>query len=459
MAVAAAALADVLDLGHARMEPADLVIAAHARDQVLACLTIGHRYLFAGLGHTATPAPQDLLRHPVLGLGEVLNNRPGTGLDGPAPTDVAVNLPTHPTARAWTVLARELDAAVVEIARARPDRPAWAWALTGVAPRDPDAPPPPGSPQTAWALAADLAAFASALAAADTDLGVALHGAGEPFRGAARAVTDPTLADLRAVALLALRMAESGPLPGDYHLPENTVGTRPLVPSSPVDVAVAIQRAGDLVADGPALTASQQRAFATTAARTAVLLARHAPASITAPLQTLAEVAARYATFWATSRLFPLNAGHQAAIEQLRAAAAFLAPRANQQPLPAPAAARAAARLPVALAAAAANARTALSEDAFLAVDPHAPGATAAPISRHPERRRHRTAADRLDTAARDAHHQLAPHDPGRPPRPARSAARELLQNALTSPATSRPAHPALPPQPARPAPSRTPRR
>jgi len=460
LATAAAALVEVLDSGHQDMtDPRDLVITAQARDQALVCLTVSHRYLFAGLGHTVDLSAQDFIRHPMLGLGEALRKRPATGLAGPSPTDIALDPPGHPTARAWAALARELDAATVEITRARPDNPSWAWQWAGLAPQRPDGQPPAGSPQIAWGLAADLCALAAGVAAADHDLAAALHQGGDQFSAAHHALADQSLTDLQTVAGIAQRIAEAGPLPDDYHLPAAAPGLRPLLPTTTADLAPALQRAAELALNGPPLTVPQHFALAAAAATCSAALARATPGALESRLLDLAHAAKNYAMVWGSSKLFALEAGSWAPAEQVRAVNAFLSASTRSGRLDSSTAAQtdlaaAAQQLPTLLQAAAGNMRLAVAANAYLAVDHigEPRRLVAGRIAVHPERRRYLRAADELAGRASQARVAMgAPVAEGS--RPSLPLARGILKAAVQS--KTRPAHPALPPPVLRPTPSR----
>lgn len=466
LSAAATALVDVLATGHATVtEQRDLVVAGQARDQALACLTLAHRYLFAGLGPTARLSARDMLRHPILGLGEALQLRSGTGLAGPSPTDLAVRPPQHPTARAWVAAAAALDAATVEIARARPDRPQWAWLWTGLAPTTSDDTPPAGSPAIAWGLAADVAALTTGLVAADRDLAEAFGCAGGQFTSARQALTDDTLTDLSVTAGLALQLAESGPLPRDYHLPLAAVGSAPLVLTSAADLLPALARTLDLILNGPALTGPQQRALTAAVAVTALTLGDACTGPARHVVRDLAATATGYAAVWASSDLWAIEAGDWSAVRQLRAVSGFVhatlhGPHPDGVALDAGEAARAAARLPALLSAVTGNLRAGIADDVFLIHDRYGSEPTWRPLSGHPGQHRYRRAADQLDRAAGEAADQLRPllqprrttQPPGLPP------ARDLLRGAGHQ-ILDRPAHPALPPIPGRPAPRRPPAR
>jgi hypothetical protein len=465
LSAAAAALVDVLATGHAALTgERDLVIAGQARDQVLACLTLAHRYLFAGLGPTADLSATDMLRHPILGLGEALQHRSGTGLAGPSPTDLALAPPRDATAQAWVAAAAELDAAGVEIARARPDKPQWAWRWAGLAPMTPHDQPPPGSPQAAWGLAADIAALAAGLAAADRDLAEAFGRAGGQFAPARQALTDDTLTDVSATARLALQLAETGQLPSDYHLPAAAVGSRPLVLSSAVDLPAAMVRTRDLILDGPTLTGLQQRALAAAVAATALALTEASTRPARDILQDLAAAATGYAAVWASSDLWATGAGDWAAVQQLRAVSGFVwtavhGPHTDRLALDQADVARAAARLPGLLRAATANLRAGIDADAFLTSDRAGTEPAWWPLASHPARRRYRRAAGQLDRAADEAAEQLRPLQvPRTQTRPGLLLARDLLRPAAER-APDRPVHPALPPSPWQPSPRRSPGR
>ncbi|WP_088284881.1 hypothetical protein [Kineosporia sp. A_224] len=460
LAAAAAALVEVIATGHQDMtDPRDLVITAQARDQALACLTVSHRYLFAGLGHTVDLTAQDFIRHPMLGLGEALRKRPATGLAGPSPTDIALDPPSHPTARAWAALARELDAATVEITRARPDNPSWAWQWAGLAPQRPDGQPPAGSPNVAWGLAADLCALAAGVAAADHDLAVALHQGGDQFAAAHRALADQSLTDLQTVAGIAQRIAEAGPLPEDYHLPVAAPGLQPLIPTTTADLAPALHRAGELALNGPPLTVPQHFALAAAAATCSAALARATPGALESPLLELAHAAKNYAMVWGSSKLFALEAGSWAPAEQVRAVNAFLSTSTRSGRLDRSTAVQtdlvaAARQLPRLLQAAAGNVRLAIQTNAYLAVD-HVGDPRRLIVGRiavHPERRRYQRAADQVTTVAEEARLRMKPL-PSSASRVTSALARDLLTAAAQS--TSRPAHPALPPPVLRPLPAR----
>ncbi|HET9658059.1 MAG TPA: hypothetical protein VFP72_22085 [Kineosporiaceae bacterium] len=467
LSAAAAALVDVLAAGHSTLaDPKDLLAAGQARDQALACLALAHRYLFAGLGPDRELSASDMLRHPVLGLGAALAHRSVTGVTGPAPTDLALHPPPHPASRAWVAAAAALDAAAVEIARARPDKPQWAWLWMGLPPSTADGIPPPGSPAIAWALAADVAALAGGLAAADRDLADAFGRAGERFTPACQALTDDTLTDLSVTAELTLRLAEAGPLPDDYHLPAAAVGSRPLVLTSSADLLPALARTRDLLLDGPTLTGPQQRGLAAAAGRAALRLSQASAGSGRQALRDLAGAATGFATIWASSDVRSIETGDWAAVRQLRAVTGFVEaslqrPHQSQDAMAVGDIARAAARLPGLLRAATANLRAGLDRGVFLVYDrllvhDEAAAATAwRPLITHPARRRYLRAADQLDTAADQAAHQL-PSLPPAPPARLRSAlARDLLRPGGHHP--ERPTHPALPPSLGRPATRRRP--
>ena len=458
---AAAALVDVVRADHSDLAGLDLEIAAQARDQVLGCLTVAHRYVFAGLGPTIDLSPTDYLRHPMLGLEEALRRRPATGLPGPSPTDVALSPPAHPAARAWVDAARELDVASVEIARARPDNPSWAWRWSGLAPTRSDGLPPPGSPQVAWGLSADLAALSAGLAAADQMLANALKNAGPEYASARDAVVHSSLTDLQAVAALALRLAEAGPLPTDYHLAAHAVGAAALHPATATDLPPCLSRATDMVNDGPPLTGPQHHGLATDLNRCAQLLARSVPAGSRQALLRLAQVSDQYAAVWATSTLFSVGPGSASPGKQVGAVNAFLVSDATgrhtgRPTVTGPVAARAAAHLPPLATALALNLSRGISEETFLATDRiggrYLPAAR--PISGHPDRRRYEQAGDLLLAMATRTRAALAPMDPVLA-NPALRPARDLLRAALPNTAPGRPAHPALPPPVLRPAPGR----
>lgn len=477
LSAAAAALADVLSAGHDGLPSSDLAIAGQARDQVLACLTIAQRYLFAGLGHTTHLSSADYLRHPMLGLEEALRRRRPTGLTGPAPTDLAMAPPDHPTARAWTVLARELDAASVEIARARPDNPSWAWRWAGLAPRSSTGLPPPGSPDVAWGLAADLAALCVGLAAADEQLAHAFAAAqtaaaADPrpsslerqeiehsFATAHDAVTGRSLTDLRVVAGLALRMAEDGPLPDDYHLPLHTVGLAPLVPAAAADLAPALGRAQDMLADGPPLTHLEHRTVAVELTRAAALLARLVddPTARQALLR-LAQGTDNAAKVWASSALFAATEGSRAPGDQLHAVNAFFISDVTVSDITRPAGGarpetvrdaveRSVAQLPGIARAAADNAARGLNEGSFVAVDRFGDRYQPAerPLSTHPEGRRYENAVSQLRAVSADVRQVLPYADPAAHSTTTSRPARALLRAVVNTP-SSRPDHPALPP-------------
>jgi hypothetical protein len=469
LSAAAAALVDVLATGHSTLaDPQDLLVAGQARDQTLACLALAHRYLFAGLGPGRELSAGDMLRHPVLGLGAALAHRSVTGMTGPAPTDLALHPPTHPTARAWVAAAAALDAAAVEIARARPDKPQWAWLWMGLPPTTADGTPPPGSPAIAWALAADVAALAGGLAAADRDLADAFGRADERFTPACEALTDVTLTDLSVTAGLALQLAEAGPLPENYHLPAAAVGSRPLLLTSSADLLPALARTRDLLLEGPTLTGPQQRGLAAAAGRTALRLSQASTGPGHQDLRDLAGAATGYATIWAGSDVRSIEVGDWAAVRQLRAVAGFVEaslqrPRQSQDAMDADDIARAAARLPGLLRATTANLRAGIDRDVFLVYDrllaqDEAVAATAwRPLTRHPARRRYLRAADHLDAAADQAAPQLRPGPPAPAARPRFALARGLLRPGGHHP--QRPTHPALPPSLGRPATRRPPAR
>ena len=130
---AAQALHRLLLDGHAVLHdhPAELVIAAQARDQILANLTSMHRHLFAGLDESVEMGPADLLRHPDLDLAEAIRRREPTRLHGPSPSDLAI---TPPTTAAAT--ARDLLRTALEPPLPRPAHPAlpptrWTGRLPG----------------------------------------------------------------------------------------------------------------------------------------------------------------------------------------------------------------------------------------------------------------------------------------------------------------------------------------
>jgi hypothetical protein len=454
LAQAAHALQTAILAGPSGLEegPAELVVAAEARDQVLADLITIHEHLFADLDESVAVGPADMLRHPALGLGAVLRSRERTGLHGPSPTDLAIRSPTLPTARAWVAAASGVEAAAVDATRARPDREyaAWTWAHGRSAAQVPD---PVTPPVIAWALVADLAALSCAVASLDDDLAAALVGSGHAdLVAAGHRLIGPSVDDLKITASLALRLAEAGETPSAYHLPSGAKGA--ITVSSLPSVPDALDRALDLLQAAPTLTGPQQRALATSIASIAQQLSMDAPASARAPLKNLARGAAGYAATWANSPLVAANSGDVDAVQQVRSVARLMQvdpPRWDSTPDGAAireALERSAERLPAIVRAAAENLREGLAAHRFLI--PSHPGATGSgwgPAAGHPDRRPTETAAFQLEKLADRLGQALGPRRAARPLTDVvtQPPARELLRAALESPVT-RPEHPALAP-------------
>lgn len=461
MSVAAAALAEVLAHDQAQLRRAtDLTIAAQARDQVLDSLTQVHSHLFPGLVRKHLHVA-DLLRHPVQGLGQALRTHPRAGLMGPAPSDLALQPPTHPVAADWVKAAAAIDEAALRIWYATPD---YTPAAQSRIPREVGQPlGPTDMSATAWALTADVAAMAAALASTSTPLARALLRSGDGnLVQAGGALAGPQTRDLDAAAVLTLRLAQAGPLPRSYDLQEgNTHAPVPVLTIA--DAAAGLDHALRLLEVAPPLTGPQQRGLATAVASTVHALARQTRGRTGMVLTDLATHSASHAALWAASPLGATSPGQWAAVEQVRTVGSMirstLDARTGQGRPPTTALHPAdpvdlARRLPEILRQAAANLRQGLETGAFLVPDPTTKSGWA-PVAERGQAHRWQTAATALADAAADTALALsgaAAGSPGREARPGASTlspARALLGAATRGP--TRPTHPVQ--EPARTAP------
>ena len=291
----------------------DLVAAVQARDQLVTALVVTWRAMLPGQDRAeptaralAVTAAEELQHNPVAATGVLLRRYPLTDVAGPAPTDLVLDPPTAPSARAWVQAARAVDRVAAHASR-EPLEPAQVDPSTG-----------------RWAMIGDLAALAGTVAVLDPDLADQVHGSPLPGLQRAGAVLHQArqhAQNLAAAADVVIRLARSGALPADYQV--QVPG--PASITTLAQVPAALDWARTAVGDGPPLTATQYRLFAGAVAVIAHHLAGVAaepPAA--AALADLAQVHHRFAESWHHWPLAATSAGDPRAVTQARQVAALV---------------------------------------------------------------------------------------------------------------------------------------
>ncbi|MFZ0159839.1 MAG: hypothetical protein WAL50_12480 [Kineosporiaceae bacterium] len=315
LATAASCLHTILCFGQADLtgRDSDLIAAVQARDQIVAALGVTWRATVPGqdLAEPGDPSPvwtaRRELHHSVAAAGLVLRRYPLTGLPGPAPTDLQLHPPVAPSARAWVQAAQINDRVAAHTSRGQRVGPVAVDAFTG-----------------RWAMIADLAAVAGAVAVLDPALADHARASSLPELHRAGAVLHDArhhAEDLAAAADVVIRLARSGALPQDYevHVPgPGSITTLGEVPA-------ALDWTRTVLADGPALTATQYRLLAGAIAVVAYHLGRvveDAPSG--SALAHLAEVHHRFAESWHRWPLAATGAGDVRALTHVRHVASLL---------------------------------------------------------------------------------------------------------------------------------------
>ena len=340
----ARALQSLLDSGHDGLAEVhgELVIAARARDQVLTNLFFAGTYLVGATERTVELRTDDMLRHPVRGLTEMLRRIPASGLEGPSPVDVRLQPPTHHAALALATAAEAAERAAHSVSRARPEhltvRPGTTAFDAGLDADDYD---PVAGPQTrtqavaailgnhvAWSLTADVAAIAGTLAQLDDDLatqlelGAQIHG-DSSLASAARLLRTSAGDDLRMMSQVVLRMSEAGPLLPAYDLRPATV--RAAKVTSAWQIGEALDRTIDLVEAAGTLTGPQHRHLATNVAACAHHLAGVVPEPAAKALAALSMQELLFAAQWTNTAIAAVTDGTWQAPTQLAEVSRLLA--------------------------------------------------------------------------------------------------------------------------------------
>lgn len=392
-AQAAQALHRLLQQGHDGLggNVDDLVVAARARDQLLRNLHHAGLYVVGATDPTVRFGTTDLLRHPVRGLTETLARAQPSRLEGPSPSDVSLAPPAHPAARAWVEAAEATERAAHSVSRAKPEH------LTVFGPAG-----DPGMPRTvvgaavearrgnhvAWSLTADLAAVAGTVAMLDVALAEEMRAAAERSgsqalaRAAAR-LASPASDDVRVMAGLVLRMAETGPLMPAYDL--RPASPRAVPVQSVWQVPAALDRTIELLDGAATLTGPQHRAFAGSLAAVAHRLSQALPPAQAEPLDRLATAAVLFAAQWTHTAIATPGDGTWHPPTQLAQVARVLGDATQKWLRQPPDAslqaqlARSATRLPTLVTSTTDNLRAALSAGHFL-MPSDVPGRPFAPV-------------------------------------------------------------------------------
>ncbi len=291
----------------------DLIAAVQARDQLVTALVVTWRAMLPGQDRAkptaralAVTAAQELQHNPIAATGVLLRRYPVTDVAGPAPTDLLLDPPTAPSARAWVQAARAVDRVAAHASR-DPLEPAQVDPSTG-----------------RWAMIGDLAAVAGTVAVLDLGLADQLHGSPLPELHHASVVLHQArqhAQNLAAAADVVIRLARSGALPEDYRVQVPGPASITMLTRAPA----ALDGARTAVGDGPSLTATQYRLFAGAVAVIAHHLARAAedPAAASA-LGHLAQVHHRFAESWHHWPLAATSVGDPRAVTQARQVAALV---------------------------------------------------------------------------------------------------------------------------------------
>ena len=336
----ARALQSLLESGHDGLAEVhgDLVIAARARDQVLTNLFFAGTYLVGAAEQTVELRTDDMLRHPVRGLTEMLRRIPATGLEGPSPLDLRQDPPTHAAARALAAAAEATERAAHAISGARPEH---LTVLPGTSVFDEVAYDPTEGPRTgsqavaaivgnhvAWSLTADVSAIAGTVAQLDDnlarqfDVGAQLHGDSR-LASAARLLRTSAGDDLRVMAQVVLRMSEAGPLLPAYDLRPATV--RAAKVTSVWQIGAALDRTIDLLDAADTLTGPQHRDLATNIAASAHHLAGVVPGPAGKALEALSMQELLFAAQWTNTAIAAVTDGTWQAPTQLAEVSRILA--------------------------------------------------------------------------------------------------------------------------------------
>ncbi|WP_088284665.1 hypothetical protein [Kineosporia sp. A_224] len=336
----------LLQHGHAGLSDiaGDLVMATRARDQVLTNLFFSGLYIVGATHESVEFGADDMLRHPVRGLTEMLRRTPASRLEGPAPTDVLRAPPTHPAAQAWVAAADASEKAAHSISRARPEQlTVQAWERTrpgddivvgepiGGTAGDPFTPSGAVAAllgnHVAWSLTADVAAIAGTVTilndqlAAELERGATIHGA-RSLAAAARRLRTSAVDDLRVMSSLVLRLSEAGPLLPAYDL--RPASPRAAALRSPWHIGAALDRTIELLDGAQTLTAPQQRALAGSMASVAHRLSTVLPPPAAKALDELASKQVLFAAQWTHTAISATTDGNWQAPTQLAQVAKVL---------------------------------------------------------------------------------------------------------------------------------------
>ena len=334
----AAALHLLLTSGHDNLSESheDLVVAVRARDQVLTNLFHAGVYLIGSADDKVELQTDDMLRHPVRGLTEMLRRSPSSRLEGPSPSDVSLSPPAHPAARAWVAAADATERAALEISRARPEhltsRATGEWpgpnGVSGLGHYDSvDGPRTIAQASAAilgnhvaWSLTADVAAIAGTVTRLDGELAAELElGARQHQRhsllSASRRLRSSANDDLRVMSQLVLRMSEAGPLLPAYELRPRIA--RAAKVTTVWQIGAALDRTIDLLRDAETLTGPQHRHLATSLAGAAHHLSRVLPAQAGAALDAFAMQELLFAAQWTHNSVASVTDGTWQAPTQL----------------------------------------------------------------------------------------------------------------------------------------------
>lgn len=301
-------------------EPRDVVISIRARNQVMASLQVSLSHLVPPRHPKVESGPMEIVSDPVRGLAEALKRRPIYPLEGPSPTDVLTSPPSHPAARAWAGAAAAMEAAAVQVTRARA-REVTTTHLADGTPADLGA----GADHHAmlaavrqqhgaWAMTADLAGLSDAVAVLDVRLAEAALTSAETLTGAERTALVQAAStlrqhgdDVRLTADLVLRLSENGSLASGYDLAVRRPG--PFRVDSVWHVPVALRRARELLETSPPLTGPQHRQVAAAVAKAARAMAAIAPPTILAQLEDLASAELKFAAQWTANTIVARTVG------------------------------------------------------------------------------------------------------------------------------------------------------